>query len=112
MYFKAEYGAVTSTRGATASDTSKVISTGTAGTKAAPNANNTGVSISYNLGGERVQAFNATDGSLEKYSYTNDGYLQDVTIRQSDQTVDALRSRRANDELGRVRRIQLRSATL
>ena len=42
-------------------------------------------------------------GFNTNYTYTNDGYLQDVTIRQSDQTVDALRSRRANDELGRVK---------
>ena len=42
-------------------------------------------------------------GFNTNYSYTNDGYLQEVTIRQSDQTVDALRSRRANDELGRVK---------
>ena len=95
-------GAATTTRGATAAETSITINKGITGSFAAPNSNSSGVDISYDLGGQRKQAINATDGSTEKYSYTADGYLENVTIKQSNQTVDVLRSSRINDALGRT----------
>lgn len=55
----------------------------------------TGVQIGYDVAGQRRSAVYA-DGHSETYNYTNDGYLEDVQIN------GVLRSRRANDLLGRV----------
>jgi YD repeat-containing protein len=55
-----------------------------------------GVEVSYNLAGQRIQVINAADSSTETYSYTNDGYLTNVSIN------GVLRSTRYNDALGRV----------
>ncbi|HWW08336.1 hypothetical protein, partial [Collimonas sp.] len=54
-----------------------------------------GVQIGYDIAGQRRSAVYA-DGHSETYNYTNDGYLEDVQIN------GVLRSRRANDLLGRV----------
>ncbi|EUJ10302.1 Rhs family protein [Methylophilaceae bacterium 11] len=76
-------------RGTSATDTSKQITQGPAG--------GDGVSISYNLAGERVQAVNAKNGNNnETYTYSLDGYLTDITIN------GVLRGRRTNDILGRT----------
>jgi YD repeat-containing protein len=67
---------------------------GTSVTKGAIGA--AGVEVSYNLAGQRIQVINAADSSTETYSYTNDGYLTNVSIN------GVLRSTRYNDALGRV----------
>jgi YD repeat-containing protein len=67
---------------------------GTSVTKGA--AGGAGVEVSYNLAGQRIQVINAADSSTETYSYTNDGYLTNVSIN------GVLRSTRYNDALGRV----------
>ncbi|MFC5473581.1 HNH endonuclease [Paraherbaspirillum soli] len=54
-----------------------------------------GVQIGYDAAGLRRSAVYA-DGHTESYSYTSDGYLEDVQIN------GVLRSRRFNDQLGRV----------
>ena len=41
-------------------------------------------------------AATAADGTVERYSYTSDGYLEDVTVN------GVLAARRENDALGRV----------
>ena len=81
-------GVATSTRGASAADTTITINKGAAG--------GAGVAISYNMAGERVQAVNAIDGTTEAYTYTADGYLANVNIN------GVLRSSRVNDALGRT----------
>ena len=81
-------GVATTTRGASAADTTITINKGAAG--------GAGVAISYNAAGERAQAINAIDGTTENYTYTADGYLMDVKIN------NVLRSRRVNDALGRT----------
>ena len=55
----------------------------------------TGTTISYDLVGQRLTA-TAADGTVERYSYTSDGYLEDVTVN------GVLAARRENDALGRV----------
>ncbi|WP_211473823.1 LysM peptidoglycan-binding domain-containing protein [Collimonas humicola] len=55
----------------------------------------TGVQIGYDVAGQRRSAAYA-DGHSESYTYSDDGYLEDVSIN------GVLRSRRANDTLGRV----------
>jgi YD repeat-containing protein len=72
-------------RGASATDTSVSVVTGS-----------TGVQIGYNPASERTSAIYGSDGHLEDYSYTADGYLEDTKIN------GALRARRYNDILGRV----------
>ncbi|WP_124553492.1 LysM peptidoglycan-binding domain-containing protein [Methylophilus methylotrophus] len=59
-------------------------------------AGSAGVDVTYNVAGQRTQAINAVDNTTEGYSYTNDGYLTNVTIN------GVLRSSRSNDALGRV----------
>ncbi|MEO6936655.1 MAG: LysM peptidoglycan-binding domain-containing protein [Collimonas sp.] len=54
-----------------------------------------GVQIGYDVAGQRRSTVYA-DGHSEGYTYTSDGYLEDVSIN------GVLRSRRANDILGRV----------
>ncbi|ROH83492.1 hypothetical protein ED236_12305, partial [Pseudomethylobacillus aquaticus] len=75
-------------RATTATDTSIVIDKGVSG--------GDGVAISYNLVGDRMEVSNARDNSRERYTYTADGYLEEVRIN------NVLRSRRVNDALGRV----------
>ncbi|PKB13885.1 LysM peptidoglycan-binding domain-containing protein [Janthinobacterium sp. 64] len=55
----------------------------------------TGTRISYDLAGQRLTA-TAANGTVERYSYTSDGYLEDVTIN------GVLGARRENDLRGRV----------
>ncbi|WP_086139183.1 MULTISPECIES: LysM peptidoglycan-binding domain-containing protein [unclassified Janthinobacterium] len=55
----------------------------------------TGTRISYDLAGQRLTA-TAANGTVERYSYTSDGYLEDVTIN------GVLAARRENDLRGRV----------
>ncbi|HEX8029263.1 MAG TPA: LysM peptidoglycan-binding domain-containing protein [Vicinamibacterales bacterium] len=55
-------------RGTSATDTNGQITRGTQGT-----------SLSYDFAGQRIGAVN-TDGSVEAYSYSIDGYLEDVKI--------------------------------
>lgn len=83
------------------------LSTGSRGTSATDSsvsivAGSAGVTTAYDLAGRRIQVTNASDGSTEQYSYTNDGYLEDVKIKTSGQSSYVLRSRRVNDNLGRV----------
>ena len=54
----------------------------------------TGTTIRYDLAGQRLTA-TAADGTVERYSYTSDGYLEDVTVN------GVLAARRKNDLLGR-----------
>jgi YD repeat-containing protein len=75
----------TGARGGSAADTSVSIVKGT-----------TGVAISYDLGGQRRQAANGSDGTVEDYSYSAEGYLADVKIN------NVLKSRRTLDLAGRV----------
>lgn len=56
----------------------------------------TGVSIAYDLAGQRKQVINGSDGSVEDYTYSADGYLEDAKIN------GILRARRQSDLLGRV----------
>ncbi|MBI2308392.1 MAG: LysM peptidoglycan-binding domain-containing protein, partial [Rhodocyclales bacterium] len=77
------------------------LSTGTRATSAGDTAvsivkGSTGSAIAYDLGGQRRQAANGSDGTVEDYSYSADGYLEDVRIG------GVLRSRRNEDLLGRV----------
>jgi YD repeat-containing protein len=81
--------------------TSTAITIGALGTNTT-DSNSDGVSISYNKAGQRVQASYAKKGSVENYTYTNDGFLVDVNIKESNQSAAVLRSRRVNDALGRV----------
>jgi|GEM_PF-475336 YD repeat-containing protein len=55
----------------------------------------TGTRISYDLAGQRLTA-TAANNTVERYSYTSDGYLEDVTIN------GVLGARRENDLRGRV----------
>ncbi|MGY1490817.1 LysM peptidoglycan-binding domain-containing protein, partial [Methylobacillus pratensis] len=75
-------------RATSATDTSIVIDKGVTG--------GSGVAISYNLAGERTQAKNAIDGTIESYSYTADGYLEQIDFN------DGRKATRKNDALGRV----------
>ena len=62
----------------------------------ATNANNNAVLISYDAAGNRATATYGRDGTTESYSYTADGYLENVTI------AGMVRSKRTNDAMGRV----------
>lgn len=55
----------------------------------------TGTTIAYDLAGQRIRATSA-NGTVEVYTYTGDGYLEDVTIN------GVLAARRENDLRGRV----------
>ncbi|OQS31727.1 LysM peptidoglycan-binding domain-containing protein, partial [Chromobacterium haemolyticum] len=55
-----------------------------------------GVDILYNAAGERVQATYASNGNVETYSYSADGYLDSIHINGK------LASQRDNDLLGRA----------
>ncbi|WP_229008412.1 LysM peptidoglycan-binding domain-containing protein [Methylophilus sp. Leaf408] len=90
-------GTLSGTRGVAGT----TITTGTSGTNTTAS-NSDGVSIMYNVAGQRVSAFNAKRGSVETYTYTNDGYLENVYIKESNQSNAVLRSSRVNDVLGRV----------
>ncbi|WP_144408901.1 LysM peptidoglycan-binding domain-containing protein [Chromobacterium vaccinii] len=55
-----------------------------------------GVEVQYDVAGQRRVVINAKDGTSEKYSYTDNGFLTDVTIN------DKSAARRVNDLLGRT----------
>ncbi len=57
-----------------------------------------GVSIEYDAAGNRAAATYGYDGHKESYSYTADGYLEDMSIN------GVRRSSRTSDALGRVTR--------
>jgi YD repeat-containing protein len=88
-------GAATTRRGSSATDTSIMINQGAFG--------GAGVSISYDLTGQRKEAVYASDGHREDYRYGADGYLQSLYINTANAaTQGALRSYRYNDSLGRT----------
>lgn len=82
--FVVTMGSLSGARGTSKNDTSSSIGLGT-----------DGVRIGYNLASQRVSA-EAANGTLEQYSYSQDGYLQDTTIN------GALAARRRVDALGRT----------
>ncbi|MEN7429103.1 LysM peptidoglycan-binding domain-containing protein [Chromobacterium sp. TRC.1.1.SA] len=55
-----------------------------------------GVEVQYDAAGQRRVVINAKDGTSEKYSYTDNGFLTDVTIN------DKSAAQRVNDLLGRT----------
>ncbi|MBT9458004.1 MAG: LysM peptidoglycan-binding domain-containing protein [Burkholderiaceae bacterium] len=71
-------------RGATANDTNGRITRGLQG-----------ISLEYNQAGQRVKS-TAADGTVEDYSYSTDGFLEDTSINGT------LRARRAIDAEGRT----------
>ncbi|WP_322026153.1 LysM peptidoglycan-binding domain-containing protein [Burkholderia sp. BCC1977] len=74
-------------RGASANDSSARVVAGNGGD---------GVTIAYDLAGQRRQAIYAYDGHREDYTYGADGLLTDTRINS------VLRARRSNDLAGRV----------
>jgi YD repeat-containing protein len=77
-------------RGASANDTSVKIVLGT-----------DGIQLSYDRASQRTSAL-AANGTLEEYTYSADGYLEDTYIKTSSQPNRALAARRRNDALGRT----------
>lgn len=82
--FVVTMGSLSGARGTSKTDTSSSIVLGT-----------DGVRIGYNAASQRVSAQFAND-TLEQYSYSQDGYLQDTTIN------GVLAARRRVDSLGRT----------
>lgn len=80
-------------RGTSASDTSASIGLGVAGSQA--------VKLGYDAAGQRTSATTA-DGTVETYTYTSDGYLEDTLIKTNDLLAAQLRARRRVDALGRT----------
>ncbi|MDO9005289.1 MAG: hypothetical protein Q7V20_17725 [Aquabacterium sp.] len=75
---------------------------GAAGTTITKGSSGDGLAIQYDAAGQRAQVDTARDGHSEKYSYTAEGYLQDVTIQYAGGSGYTLASSRTSDLMGRV----------
>ena len=63
-----------------------------------------GVQIGYDLASQRVSAIYGSDGHKERYTYTQDGYLEATYMdpNPNDATPEVLRGLRTSDAVGRV----------